>query len=190
MIKTICFCDRCGREIEQGERIGYIAMNYRETWDGDLLDGNQYENNHFCPGCMDEIKTFVEGEAIKDVPFVAEPAEETESTETPEENLVRKIFGDAVDNNETAVDNNEAAVDKVTDKVPDGTDPDPDPDPDPEPEKKPRQFIDYGKIMALKKAGWTARQIGEEMHMTQQQVWQATYHAKKKMEAATAEVEE
>lgn len=37
--------------------------------------------------------------------------------------------------------------------------------------KKPRQKIDYGKIMALRNAGWTVRGIAEEMQCSDQTVY-------------------
>lgn len=49
-------------------------------------------------------------------------------------------------------------------------------------EKKPRRKIDYGKIMALKKAGWDLQKIAEEMCMTKQSVSMAIYTYKKRRE--------
>lgn len=107
MIKTICICDKCGREIPPGEKIGYLAWNIRDKLDGDLTQENPYENNHYCLDCMGEIGKFIE-----DAP------------------------------------------------------------------KSPRR-IDYGKIMALRDAGWTAKAIGEEMKMSESAVYQAISKIKK-----------
>lgn len=52
------------------------------------------------------------------------------------------------------------------------------------PAKKPAQNrIDYGKIMALKNAGWSNIKIADEMGMTNVAVAQAIYMYKKKHEA-------
>lgn len=45
--------------------------------------------------------------------------------------------------------------------------------------KRVRKMIDYGKIMALKNAGWDNEKIAEEMHMTKLSVSQAICRYKK-----------
>lgn len=52
MIKVVC--DRCGNEIKDGN-IGYIAINWRDMPNGDLLYDNPHEDKHFCAACMKEI---------------------------------------------------------------------------------------------------------------------------------------
>ena len=47
-------------------------------------------------------------------------------------------------------------------------------------EKKTRKKIDYGKIMALRKAGWSNEKIADEMHMTKASVATAISTYKKK----------
>lgn len=47
-------------------------------------------------------------------------------------------------------------------------------------EKKVRKKIDYGKIMALRKAGWSNEKIADEMHMTKASVATAISTYKKK----------
>ena len=56
-------CDRCGREIHPAQinKIGYVALNWRLIDTDDLEDGNPYEHCDFCPDCMEEIKSFIEG---------------------------------------------------------------------------------------------------------------------------------
>lgn len=46
-------------------------------------------------------------------------------------------------------------------------------------EKPGRVKIDTGKIMALTKAGWSAAQIADEMHINTQAVYDARYRLKK-----------
>jgi len=38
-------------------------------------------------------------------------------------------------------------------------------------EKSKRQLVDYGKVWALRNAGWKARQIAEEMKISEATVW-------------------
>lgn len=47
-------------------------------------------------------------------------------------------------------------------------------------EKKVRKKIDYGKIMALRNAGWSNEEIADEMHMTKASVATAISTYKKK----------
>lgn len=56
MIKIVC--DRCRIEIKDGN-IGYIAINWRNVPNGDLLGDNPYEEKHFCTSCMKKIEEFV-----------------------------------------------------------------------------------------------------------------------------------
>lgn len=46
-----------------------------------------------------------------------------------------------------------------------------------------RKRIDTGKILALKNAGWSVKDIADEMHLTPQQVSSQLYLHKKKTEA-------
>lgn len=46
--------------------------------------------------------------------------------------------------------------------------------------KKAQRRIDYGKIMALTNAGWTAKQIADEMDMSVDAVYVARNKTKKK----------
>ena len=56
MIKILC--DRCGAEIKPG-KIGYVALNFRETLRGALMADNPYEAAHFCPACMEGIADYI-----------------------------------------------------------------------------------------------------------------------------------
>lgn len=58
MVKIIC--DRCGGEIENTDKVGYISWNFHEGIDGRLLNDNIFEKNHYCTECMGEIKAFIE----------------------------------------------------------------------------------------------------------------------------------
>lgn len=43
-----------------------------------------------------------------------------------------------------------------------------------------QQKVDLGKIIALKKAGWSYKQIADEMKLTEKQVGNYLYNAKKR----------
>lgn len=46
--------------------------------------------------------------------------------------------------------------------------------------RKIQSKVDLGKIIALKKAGWTYKQIADEMKLTEKQVGNYLYNAKKR----------
>ena len=52
-------------------------------------------------------------------------------------------------------------------------------------EAKKKRTVDYGKIMALKNAGWTGKQIAAEVHLSEAAVWAAI--KKSKEEGITGE---
>lgn len=58
-----CFCDRCGKELKEypGELFmtGYVAVNFREGYDGSMLDSNPFERSNFCRDCIAEISDFI-----------------------------------------------------------------------------------------------------------------------------------
>lgn len=57
----IVICDRCKAKIPDGTRIGYIAANWRETYGGDLVQPNPYENWDLCEDCMKKIVAVADG---------------------------------------------------------------------------------------------------------------------------------
>ena len=52
-------CDRCGAEIT-GDRIGYVAVNWRATSDNSLMQNNPYECMDFCEECMKDIANVID----------------------------------------------------------------------------------------------------------------------------------
>lgn len=52
-------CDRCGAEIT-GDRIGYVAANWRAASDNSFLKENPYEHSDFCPVCMKHIVNVID----------------------------------------------------------------------------------------------------------------------------------
>lgn len=72
-------CDRCGAEIT-GNRIGYVAVNWRETRDDLLMQDNPYEHMDFCECCMLDITFFIDKKKPED-----EDPEESEDEEADPE---------------------------------------------------------------------------------------------------------
>lgn len=61
MIRILC--DRCGSDISDSHKIGYIAWNFKEFVIGDLLQENVFENKHYCSDCMEQIHDFISHKA-------------------------------------------------------------------------------------------------------------------------------
>ena len=76
-------CDRCEREIPKGEKIGYVAINWRAPSDGSLMIDNPYEELDFCHACMADIAKVI------DFKILAAPQEDELDPE--EEEAVERI---------------------------------------------------------------------------------------------------
>lgn len=182
MIKILC--DRCGSEMTNSSLIGYLSLNFKEGLDGDLMR-NPLENNHYCMSCMSKIHEFIDarpnielaepaqlelsepGKAEPELVPDAEPGE-TESDMLPEPapEPLPEVKAESEPMPKTKA--------KSTVKPPDML------SASPEPNKPKRRTIDYGKIMALKNAGWSREQIADEMGMTPNAVSNAVYMYNKK----------
>lgn len=83
MIRILC--DRCGADISNSHKIGYIAWNFKEFVMGDLLQENAFENKHYCADCMERIYDFIShnAEPLTGAVEASEPADDeiTASTE-------------------------------------------------------------------------------------------------------------
>lgn len=145
MIKILC--DRCSAEIK-GCNIGYIAINWRDMPNGDLLYDNPHEEKHFCESCMRAIEKFV----LKKQKSVVKTAEDVIETgqSVPKEAESVPICQEQPSEQEQPK------------------------------ETPPRKRIDYGKLMALRKAGWPTAKIADEMGMTKGAVSVAISTYKKK----------
>lgn len=67
------FCDRCGKEITKCNRHGYIALNSRDTKEADLTEENEFERNHYCSSCMNQIREFIKTAPEKsEIPILQE----------------------------------------------------------------------------------------------------------------------
>ena len=100
-------CDRCGAEIT-GDRIGYVAVNWRAASDNSFLKENPYEHLDFCPVCMSQIVAFIDDVSLKLV------QEEPEAVEDPVEEETETVEG-AVEG-EPLLQVKKASVKKPVDK--------------------------------------------------------------------------
>lgn len=60
-------CDKCGKDISKSEKIGYLVWNFKEHLEGNQLQENIFEKNHYCQECMEKIKTFITEEGKKEL---------------------------------------------------------------------------------------------------------------------------
>lgn len=157
MIKV--FCDMCGKDISTASKIGRLAWSFRGQ-DG-ASQGGVFAASHYCERCMDEISSFAKGRPS--------PAGEGQ------EGASQEIVGDTLKKR-----NN---VPKAGEENPNGQGCTQDPGgkaPGLGKQAGKRKKIDYGKIMALRKAGWDNARIAEEMCMTKASVATAISTYKKK----------
>ena len=76
-------CDRCGAEIPNGTRIGYVAVNWKAASDNSLMQDNPYENADFCEKCMEDIARVIDFKILS--------APEEEEPDQEEEEVVERI---------------------------------------------------------------------------------------------------
>ena len=75
-------CDRCGAEIT-GDRIGYVAVNWRAVSDNSFLTESPYEHADFCEKCMKDIGSVIDFKIIS--------APEEEDSDPEEEETIERI---------------------------------------------------------------------------------------------------
>lgn len=71
-------CDRCKAEIT-GQRIGYVAVNWRARSDDSFMQDNPYERCDFCEKCMEDIARVIDFKILA-APEDEEPDPEEEET--------------------------------------------------------------------------------------------------------------
>ena len=54
-------CDRCHKRLEKPEKIGYVALNWRDPRTDELAGSSPTEELDFCDECMDAIANFLSG---------------------------------------------------------------------------------------------------------------------------------
>lgn len=75
-------CDRC-KAVITGDRIGYVAVNWRARSDDSFMKDNPYEEADFCEKCMEDIARVIDFKII--------PAPEEEEPDQEEEEVVERI---------------------------------------------------------------------------------------------------
>ena len=166
MIKHIIICDKCKKEITKGEEVFKLEAKSID-YDTGALTGiiEQDEDRHYHKGCVKEIfayanKTPKETEPVAVEPDTIEPI--SCEPETPEPKTSGK--------EETKA----AAVSKETgSKVKKSIEPK---------KEEPKKTLDIGKIMALRKAGWTYEQIADELGTSKARIASAIYKYRHKDE--------
>ena len=83
-------CDRCGAEIPNGTRIGYVAVNWRAASDNSLMQDNPYEEADFCEKCMEDIARVIDFKIIS-APDEEEPDQEEEEVVERIQNTPAKV---------------------------------------------------------------------------------------------------
>ena len=149
MIKLIC--DRCGAEIKDQNRIGYVSVNYRLGIDGELTDENPFEYFHFCPKCITEITSF---------------ATKAEEEKKPEKQEVLTGWVEQIKQGEQMEPSEEPEPEQ---KKARGT------------KRGRKGSIDHGKVLALFNAGWSHKAISEEMNISLDSVRNSLYMTRKRM---------
>lgn len=179
MIRIVC--DRCGREIPVPGRTGYLAWNFRHGHGGDLIGENVLENRDYCEICMGTIFDFIDGKTGQaDISMgTAVPGTEDEiSDETAEAHGPEKAEDKKVDSSgkrqQVQSTGKKGRPSKYGDQ-------------EPYMETRGRKGVDIGKILALKKAGWSIAKIADEMSMKEGSVRTAIYRYEKRMERERAE---
>ncbi len=66
MIKYVC--DRCGKDISDNERFGYIGISIRDKETGEVVAINDdFAECDYCDSCVEEIKAFIRNKPKKKV---------------------------------------------------------------------------------------------------------------------------
>ncbi len=163
MIRIIC--DRCGSTIETKSDIGYIAWNFRRGQDGNLAGENKFEGCHFCRDCMKEIRAFIQERKRPDTERKEPEASKEDGRAEPEKqdpvtgdgkNVIKEAksvskTGQTVTKEDKSVSKTGQTVTKEAGNVSETK------------KEKKRKTIDIGRVMALKKAGWTNAQIADDI---------------------------
>lgn len=159
MIQIIC--NRCNKPLECIQKVGFIQFCYQNPFENSIADDNILSRNHYCEDCMTAIEQFIQNRQEANVDLALDGAEIAQSLNTQE----------STDNAPESIKSTQKAASKKELKSE-------------KPEPKKRKHIDIGKIMALKKAGWSIAKIADEMGMKPQSVSSAIYLYKKRTKNA------
>lgn len=163
MIQIVC--DRCKKKLDPGQRPGYVALDYinfkEDGWD--LAGANPCERMHFCRECMDKIRQFVMNPPESVSELLESAGRLLESMSGPRESVIElpENVSELMESLKESRENVSGSPENVSEPEKTVTEPDP-----PEEKKAGRKRVDYGKIMALRNAGWDNARIADEMGMS------------------------
>lgn len=109
-----------------------------------------------CEACVDELRSW---KMVRTNTGILPEKEDKPDPAELAEQIVNELFKDAPE----SADPEEAPEDTAPPKS-----------------RKIQSKVDLGKIIALKKAGWSYKQIADEMKLTEKQVGNYLYNAKKR----------
>lgn len=66
IVKQVIICDRCGKQLLTGEKIGYVEVHQRLEPHGDAINKNEFEDMDFCEECLCDITRYVACSPRKD----------------------------------------------------------------------------------------------------------------------------
>ena len=174
MKMLITICDRCGKQLPDRSKVGYVAVNWRQTYAGDFEMSNPYEKWDLCEDCMKKITLLIDGTIDVDL----EPAPLPEEEGTAVEALTEAMKKTMQEPDEEAEDD---------DQDPDEEDPEEEDedaeDPDEEAEDisrmagnpPPGQRVNLRELRELVKQGKTAKEIADHFGISV-----ATYYKHRK----------
>ena len=152
-------CDHCGIEIIGNPFTAVIERVGREQ-DASVMDGETVTLD-LCEKCVDELQSWkmihTSGDISRTIRHTSKEMSETD------------LF-DNVPEWDDAPDQGAEPVTKPTETPP----------PKPKKMKASKNDVEVGKMIALRNAGWTYKQIAEEMKLTEKQVSNYLYNAKKR----------
>lgn len=149
-------CARCGEKIRDADAFGIISWNLQER-SGKSLESNPFSSCVFCESCMIRAKLFLKKRVIKDEQELGEEKGKKKSInhakirELKESGLGYKEIAKELGMKPTAVSHSLSRYKDYTMGELKGI--------------KQRRKVDHGKIRALKNAGWSVKEIAEEMGM-------------------------
>lgn len=158
MIQIIC--NRCKKEIESIQKVGYIQFRYQNPFENSVIGDSILDRNHYCEECMAAIEQFIQNKQEVNVNLNVDGAEIAQSL-------------NAQDGTDKVPESIERTQKTVSEKEESNSE---------KPKQKRRKHIDIKKIMALKNAGWSIAKIADEMGMQPQSVSNAIYLYKKRTE--------
>lgn len=166
MIKHIIICDKCKKEITKGEEVFKLQAKCIDSGTGEdkgIIE--QDEDRHYHKCCIKEIFVYANKTPKETEPAAVEPGTIEPIScepETPEP----KTSGKEETKAATVSEETGSKVKKSIDPK----------------KEEPKKTLDIGKIMALRKAGWTYEQIADELGTSKARIASAIYKYRHKDE--------